>query len=128
MQSASSILPNRQYKKAAQYIAAHTNAAVFEIEHQKPFTSQDLDWTNVEPLASRLHSDPDYRDVPLSVTTPSDWNNYDVVYLGYPFCASSSSPTGNSAANLATDGNWQPGQPFPDITEDEITHWLDSLQ
>lgn len=99
-----------------------------------------------------------HADVELAEDTVDNWDEYDVVFVGYPiwwgiaawptdsfveandftgktvipFCTSSSSGLGQSGdllAELAGTGNWLEGQRFRgSASEAEIQTWLDSLE
>lgn len=70
-------------KDVAEKIANITDADLFEIEPVKPYTDDDLDWTNDDSRVSREHDDESLRDVQLVSTTVDNWDSYDTVYIGY---------------------------------------------
>ena len=103
------------------------------------------------------YENPDARDTELTVYTPENWEDYDVVFVGYPiwwydaawpvegfvtendftgktvipFCTSSSSGIGESGqllADLAGTGDWQEGQRFSShVDRDAVETWLAGL-
>ena len=141
----------------ANIIAEELNGDLFEIEPLDPYTADDLDWTDDNSRVTLEHEDESLRDVELVTTTPSNWDNYDTVFIGYPiwwgiaawpvssfvsdnnfdgktvipFCTSASSSLGESGELLedATgSGTWQEGYRFSSSpSEDDISGWLDSL-
>lgn len=134
---------------AAQTIAEHMNADIFEILPVQPYTENDLNWRDTDSRASREHDDPSLQqNVELEVTTPDNLADYDVVFVGYPiwwgnaawpvdnfvrgndfsgktvytFCTSASSGLGDSFENLAAlanGGNWTEGVRFPGSVGDD---------
>lgn len=106
---------------------------------------------------SKEHDDETLRNVELESTTVENWENYDVVLIGYPiwwgisawpvntfveandftgktvipFCTSASSGLGNSADLLvesAGTGDWTVGHRFSSNPSDtDIKEWTDSL-
>lgn len=71
-------------EEAANYIAAATNADVFELEPKNPYTDADLDWTDDNSRVVYEHDNSDARDVELVAGTVPDWESYDTVFIGYP--------------------------------------------
>lgn len=144
-------------EKVANYIAAATDADTFELELVNPYTSDDLNYSNSSSRVSREHDDPTLQDIELVKTAPDNWQEYDVVFLGYPiwwhaaawpvnhfvtdndftgktvipFCTSASSPLEGSDEKLAamtTTGDWQPGQRFSSSTSEQtVRDWVDGL-
>ena len=145
-------------ENAASYIAQATGGDMFAITPADPYTSADLDWTDADSRVVYEYENPEERDVALAQETPAGWDDYDVVFIGYPiwwgiaawptdsfveandftgktvipFCTSSSSGLGESGElleELAGTGNWLEGQRFRGSTsEAEIQTWLDSLE
>lgn len=129
-------------ERVAGYIASAADGTLFEIEPADPYTSADLNWTDSSSRVVREHNDESLRDVPLVTTTPKNFDEYDVVFIGYPiwwgiagwgvnnfvknndfsgktvipFATSSSSGLGNSVTLLKqmadNKGNWLEGQRF----------------
>lgn len=144
-------------EEAANYIAAATDADVFELEPAEPYTDADLNWTDDESRVVREHDNPDERDIELVSATVSDWDSYDTVFIGYPiwwgiaawpvngfieandftgktvipFCTSSSSGLGQSGTLLeeqAGTGNWLEGHRFSSsVSEEDVQQWVESL-
>lgn len=144
-------------RSVAEMLAEAADADLFEITPSDPYTSADLDWTDDNSRVTREHEDESLRDVELTQVTPDNWENYDVVYIGYPiwwgiaawpvnnfvsgndftgktvipFCTSASSGIGNSGtllAQMAGTGDWQEGQRFSSRTSaDEISSWINEL-
>ena len=137
----------------ANVIAEATAGSLFEITPAEPYTSADLNWTDEDSRVVYEYENPGQRDTELVTYTPENWDDYDVVFLGYPiwwydaawpvdgfveandftgktvipFCTSSSSGLGESGqrlAQLAGTGNWLEGQRFPSGTADaDVQAW-----
>ena len=144
-------------EEVADAIAEATGGDVFEITPAAPYTSEDLDWTDENSRVVYEYENPEARDVELAQSTPADWADYDVVFIGYPiwwgiaawpvdgfveandftgktvipFCTSSSSGLGESGdllAELAASGDWQEGQRFRSgASQADVTAWVESL-
>ena len=144
-------------EEVADAIAEATGGDVFEITPADPYTSGDLDWTDENIRVVYEYENPEARDVELAQSTPADWADYDVVFIGYPiwwgiaawpvdgfveandftgktvipFCTSSSSGLGESGdllAELAASGDWQEGQRFRSgASQADVTAWVESL-
>ena len=142
----------------AGHIAEATGGDLFAITPAEPYTSDDLNWTDENSRVVYEYENPEARDVELAEDTVDNWDEYDVVFIGYPiwwgiaawptdsfveandftgktvipFCTSSSSGPGESGElleELAGTGNWLEGQRFRGSTsEAEIQTWLDSLE
>ncbi len=141
----------------AGYIADAAGADLFELVPVKPYTSDDLDWTDRDSRVSVEHDDPDQREVELENAVPENWEDYDTVFIGYPiwwgiaawpvngfisandftgktvipFCTSSSSGLGESGELLqeaAGTGNWLEGERFQSrASKETVQEWVDSL-
>ena len=141
----------------AGYIAQATGGDLFEITPADPYTVDDLNWTDENSRVVYEYENPDERDTELAADTPDGWEDYDVVFLGYPiwwydaawpvdgfveandftgktvipFCTSSSSGLGESGsrlAELAGAGDWLEGQRFPSgATQVDVEAWVDGL-
>ena len=141
----------------AGYIAQATGGDLFEITPADPYTSDDLNWTDENSRVVYEYENPDERDTELASDTPDGWEDYDVIFLGYPiwwydaawpvdgfveandftgktvipFCTSSSSGLGESGellAELAGTGDWQEGQRFrSSVSQEDVNEWVDSL-
>ena len=144
-------------KRVATAIADATGADLYEITPVEPYTSDDLNWTNSSSRVSREHDDESLRDIALTEITPTDWDSYDTVLIGYPiwwgiaawpvdnfvkgndftgktvipFCTSSSSglgDSGNLLEEMAGTGDWQEGHRFSSGASDaDAADWVSSL-
>ena len=144
-------------ERVANAIAEATGGDLFELTPADPYTDADLDWTDESSRVVREYENPEERDVALTVDTPDNWADYDVVYLGYPiwwgiaawpvndfvasndftgktvipFCTSSSSGLGESGqllADLAGTGTWLEGERFrSSVSQEDVTAWVESL-
>lgn len=144
-------------KAVAQTIAQTVSADLFELTPVEPYTSDDLNWTDDNSRVSIEYNDESKRDVPLTKTTPDNWEEYDTVFVGYPiwwsiaawpvdnfvkdndfsdktvipFCTSASSGLGQSGellANMAGTGNWLEGERFSSgVSSDDVVSWVNSL-
>ncbi len=128
-------------EKISKELANNLNADIFKIEPVDDYTSADLDWTNNSSRVTKEHNDETLRDIKLKNTKIDNWQNYDIVLIGYPiwwgiaawpvnsfvksndfsgkivipFCTSASSSIGNSGKLLENDadsGDWMEGQRF----------------
>ena len=145
-------------KTVAEKIAANLNADIFEIVPENVYTSEDLNWSNSNSRVSKEHNDESLRNVKLKNTKVDNWENYDIILIGYPiwwgiaawpvntfvkdndfkgktvipFCTSSSSGMGQSGKNLemmANGGTWLEGRRFSSSVSDSvIKEWTDSLK
>ena len=144
-------------ERVAQDIADATGGDLFEIVPIEVYSEEDLDWTNSDSRVSREHEDESLRDVALTTTEVSNWDEYDTVFIGYPiwwgiaawpvdgfvqandftgktvipFATSSSSGMGQSGqllAEMAGTGNWQEGQRFSSgVSADSVREWVNGL-
>ena len=144
-------------KRIAEIISKNLNADIYEIEPEKPYTKEDLDWTNPNSRASKENDNLKLRDVELKNLNIPNWNEYERIIIGYPiwwgiaawpvnsfvkskdwtnktifpFCASHSSGLGDSDLLLKDDanaGDWKEGiRFFQDAPESSIKKWTDSL-
>ena len=144
-------------KGVAEAIAQATGGDLFAITPADPYTSADLDWTDADSRVVYEYENPEERDVALAQETPTGWDDYDVVFLGYPiwwgiaawpvssfvaandfdgktvipFCTSSSSGLGESGdllADLADAGTWLEGQRFRGgASQADVAAWVESL-
>ena len=144
-------------KAVAQTIADVTGADLFEIIPVEPYTDEDLNWTNDNSRVNAEHNDESKRDIPLTNTTPDNWEQYDTVYVGYPiwwaiaawpvnnfvknndftgktvvpFCTSASSGIGQSGElleEMAGTGTWLSGERFSSgVSADKVEDWVNSL-
>lgn len=141
----------------AQTIAGTLGGDLFELTPVDEYTAEDLDWTNDASRVNAEHEDEAQRSVELVTATPEHWDDYDVVFIGYPiwwgiaawpvnqfvtendftgktvipFCTSASSDLGQSGtllAGMAGTGDWQEGQRFSSgASQSEITDWINGL-
>ena len=144
-------------ERVAQDIADATGGDLFEIVPIEVYSEEDLDWTNSDRRVSREHEDESLRDVALTTTEVSNWDEYDTVFIGYPiwwgiaawpvdgfvqandftgktvipFATSSSSGMGQSGellAEMAGTGNWLEGQRFSSgVSADSVREWVNGL-
>ena len=144
-------------ERVAQDIADATGVDLFEIVPIEVYSEEDLDWTNSDSRVSREHEDESLRDVALTTTEVSNWDEYDTVFIGYPiwwgiaawpvdgfvqandftgktvipFATSSSSGMGQSGellAEMAGTGNWLEGQRFSSgVSADSVREWVNGL-
>ena len=144
-------------ENVANFIAEATGGDLFAITPAEPYTDEDLNWSDENSRVVHEYENPDERDTELVAYTPENWEDYDVVFVGYPiwwydaawpvegfvegndftgktvipFCTSSSSDIGESGqrlAGLAGTGDWQEGQRFRSgASESDIRAWVDSL-
>ena len=121
-----------------------------------PYTEADLDYNNSSSRVSMEHKDSSIR--PEYTGDAANWDDYRVVYLGYPiwwgeapaivytftehhsfegktvipFATSYSSPLGDSGENLARaakTGTWLPGECFTGGGKtDDVLRWIHSLK
>ena len=141
----------------AKKIASNLNANLFLIEPKDEYTSDDLNYSDSNSRVSKEHNDESLRDVELKNISVDNWDDYDVVLIGYPiwwgiaawpvnnfvkgndfngktvipFCVSASSGLGNSGKNLeamANGGNWLEGKRFSSSASDSVIKaWTDSI-
>ncbi|MBO7131902.1 flavodoxin [Candidatus Saccharibacteria bacterium] len=144
-------------KKIAEEIAKNLEANIYEIEPEKPYTKEDLDWTNSDSRASKENDNPELRNIELKNLDIPNWDEYERIIIGYPiwwgiaawpvnsfvkskdwtnktvlpFCVSHSSGLGDSDLLLKDDanaGDWQEGIRFyQDAPVAKIKSWTDSL-
>ncbi len=143
-------------KTVAEMITQITDADIYEIEAEEPYTDADIDYSNDDSRASIEQNDKSAR--PAFAGDPPSLEGVKTLYLGYPiwfgqeprimdtfvkavnfdgitvipFCTSGSSGIGDSGKNLeqiAGSGSWLAGERFAaDTTEEEVQSWIDSLQ
>lgn len=144
-------------KAVAKKIAKLTESDIFEIEPKKPYTDDDLDWTNDDSRVSKEHEDESLRNVELVSTKVDHWDSYDTVYIGYPiwwgiaawpvdnfvkandftgktvipFCTAASSGIGDSGEllkEMAGSGDWKDGERFYEgASQKDISEWINTL-
>jgi len=143
--------------QVADYIAEETSADTFELVPEEIYTDADLNWTDRDSRVSREHDDESLRNVSLVNATPDNWDDYDVVFVGYPiwwgiaawpvnqfitsndfsgktvipFCTFSSSGLGQSGElleDMAQTGEWMEGQRFSSgASKEDVTNWVEGL-
>lgn len=144
-------------ERVAQTIASEVGADTFAIVPAQPYSDADLNWRDESSRVCAEHDDPAGRHVELQQAQIPDLDAYDTVFFGYPtwwqqaswvvddvatgndftgktvhpFTTSSSSPLGDSAANLAAlagTGDWGEGARFSSgVSAEDVTAWLDGL-
>ena len=144
--------------QVADYIAEETSADTFELVPEEIYTDADLNWTNRNSRVSREHDDESLRNISLVNATPDNWDDYEVVFVGYPiwwgiaawpvnefitsndfsgktvipFCTSSSSGLGQSGdllEEMAGSGTWQEGMRFHSgVSKGDVTKWVKGLE
>ena len=137
----------------AKRLAQTTQADLFEIKPQVPYTDADLDWTNKKSRSSVEMQDRACRP-PLADAVPN-LSAYDVIFVGFPvwwyrepsiidtfmesadftgktvvpFCTSGGSGLGDSAKNmqaLAPDARVLDGKRFsPSASAEELKNWAE---
>ncbi|MDE6893848.1 MAG: flavodoxin [Malacoplasma sp.] len=141
-------------EKIAQIIQRKTKGLLFKIIPQQPYTDKDLEYYT-DNRADKEQAD--YSCRPAIKNSVIDFQNYDVVFLGYPiwqgeapkiiltflesydfskkviipFCTSHSSGIGDSDVNLhiaAKPKKWVKGKRFSSHeSEKTIFEWIESL-
>ena len=144
-------------KKIAEEIAQNLKADIYEITPERPYSIDDLDWTDPDSRCSRENDDIALRDIELKNPEVPNWHEYERIIIGYPiwwgiaawpvnsfvktqdwtdktilpFCTSHSSSLGDSDLLLKDDanaGDWQEGiRFFQDATPAKIKTWTDTL-
>lgn len=69
-------------KKVAENLATATGGDIYEIKPLKPYTNEDLDWTNKNSRSSIEMADHDSR--PEIISDDFSIEKYDTIYLGFP--------------------------------------------
>ena len=135
----------------AEKIAALTGADLAEIVAARPYSSEDLNYSDSSTRATVEQNTPDARP---EIAAEISLDGCTKVYLGYPiwwgqaprilstfveshdftgitvipFCTSGSSDIGQSGDTLAVQagsGNWLPGRRFAgDVPAEELTEWI----
>ncbi len=142
----------------AKKIAEKLDADVFKIEAVNPYSEDDLNYHNKEARCYKEHDDESLRDIELISTNVENWDEYDIVLIGYPiwwgiaawpvnnfikdnnfegktiipFCTSGSSGLGESGkllSEMAGSGNWLTGKRFSsNASDDDITNWVNNIK
>lgn len=140
--------------RLAQKLAAVTDADLFEIVPETPYTAADLDWTNKASRSSVEMNDPTSR--PAVASRAADLSRYDRIFVGFPiwwytaptivntfleqydltgktvvpFATSGMSPIGRSAADLrpsAKGAQVLDGRRFSaDVPVAELRQWAEN--
>ena len=140
--------------RLAQKLAAVTDADLFEIVPETPYTAADLDWTNQASRSSVEMNDPTSR--PAVASRAADLSRYDRIFVGFPiwwytaptivntfleqydltgktvvpFATSGMSPIGRSAADLrpsAKGAQVLDGRRFSaDVPDAELRQWAEN--
>lgn len=69
-------------KRVAENLATATGGDIYEIKPLKPYTNEDLDWTNKNSRSSIEMADHDSR--PEIISDDFSIEKYDTIYLGFP--------------------------------------------
>ena len=72
-------------KTIAEEIADVTGSELFELQPKEPYTEDDLDYNDDNSRVCKEHADRNQRNVELVSTTVDNWQDVEVVYLGYPY-------------------------------------------
>lgn len=145
-------------RAVAKKIAKQTGGTLFEMEPQKAYSEDDLDYNNDDSRVSKEHNSTKLQNVKLKTTKVKNWSKYKTVFFGYPiwwqraawpvndfvknndfsgknviaFCTSFSSGLGDSdtrLAKLAKTGNWVNGHGFSeDASSSDVKDWLSSIE
>ena len=144
-------------KQVANYIAEITNGDLFELEPVHDYTSDDLRWTDENSRVVQEYENPNQRNIELVSTTVDGFEDYDMIFIGYPiwwqiaawpvnefienndftgktvvpFCTSSSSGIGESGQlleEMAGTGEWLDGERFQsNASKEDVQSWVDQL-
>ena len=68
----------------ANHIVNATGGDLFELEPADPYTDEDLDYNDDNNRVSQEYADESLRDVELVSTTVDGFEEYSLVYIGYP--------------------------------------------
>ena len=145
-------------KNVALKLKEKLNADIFEIEPVDTYTSDDLNWRDNNSRVTKEHNDESLRNIELKETKVDNWDEYDIVLIGYPiwwgiaawpvntfvkannfdnktvipFCTSSSSGMGDSGKLLSKEtktGIWKDGYRFSsNATDKDIDAFIDSIK
>ena len=140
-------------RNVALNIASATDADLYEIVPEVPYTDADLDY-NSDCRANREQNDDTAR--PAISGNVENMAQYDTIFLGYPiwwgnapkiiftflesydftgktiipFCTSGSSPIGSTAAmqSVTPGANWLDGHRFASsVSREDLTEWINGL-
>ena len=68
--------------KLAKKLASATGADIHEIIPEKPYTTEDLDWTNKKSRSSIEMNDKNFR--PAVSNKVENMEQYNIIYIGFP--------------------------------------------
>lgn len=71
-------------ESVAKSISEITKGDVVELLPVNPYTSADLDWNNENSRVSKEHNDESLRKVELKNATIENFDDYNVIFIGYP--------------------------------------------
>ena len=71
-------------ERVAEVIAEATGGELFELEPVDPYTSEDLNYSDDNSRVSKEYADESLRDVELAADTVDNWQDIEIIYLGYP--------------------------------------------
>lgn len=144
-------------RSVAEMIADNLEADIFEITPVEEYTSEDLNWNNENSRVYVEHNDPDLRHVELVTAEVENFEDYDIVFIGYPiwwgeaprivstfvesydfsgktivpFCTSGGSGMGSSATNLeqlTSGAEWLSGERLSGSdSQDTVMEWVNGL-
>lgn len=141
-------------KKVAEKIAKAADADLYEIQPEIAYTDADIDYKDDNSRSTKEMSDATSR--PALKTDDTSFDNYEIVFLGYPiwwneaprivntfieakklqgktvipFATSGSSQIENSETKLKEtypDINWQPGKLLNNVDDTEINSWVETI-
>lgn len=144
-------------QKVADAIATKLGADTFEIQPKEAYSTDDLDYNDDSSRVCQEYADKN-RVVELAQVTPSNFAEYETVFIGYPiwwgdaswvvdsfvkdndfdgktvipFCTSASSELGDSAdllAEMSGTGAWQAGMRFSSsVDAADVEEWVEGLE
>lgn len=142
-------------RKAAEELAAKTNADLYEIMPERPYTAADLNWNDRMSRSSLEMRDPSSR--PAIAGSIPDTGKYDTVFIGFPvwwykapviintfiercdlsgkkvvpFATSGGSGIADCEKNLRSaypDMDWKPGKLLNGrLSHEALSGWLKSI-
>ena len=141
-------------KGAAQQLAQATDATLYEIQPEQPYTDDDLDWRNKQSRSSVEMQDKSSR--PAIKGKLDNMADYDTIFVGFPiwwytcptiintfieqydlkgktvvpFATSGGSSIDKACEDLKAaypDINWKPGKLLNRTSLEEIQEWVKSL-
>lgn len=145
-------------EEVANIIAESINSDIFKLEPVKPYSDEDLNWTNDNSRVMKEHDNIESRNVELIDTKVDNWDSYDTIFIGYPiwwgiaawpvnefikendftgkivipFCTSTSSGIGESGKlleDITGTGRWLEGKRFRSgASEKEVQDWIENLR